>query len=478
MGFAYFVALRHFAAESQFLHPVSVVVLGSNRGSIAGMHRRKILSNDAICHFLVRHNVPDVSLHGFSGIQHTGFFVLPVHGTFQQSFCFVSQLLAVLLLVFPDHSCDLFILQLRLIHFPDSLDVVSLRIQIVQLNLTFQQAAHLCVVPVNQQILVYGPFPLLACRTDVFIGFFHLFRRTRHFCSLLLRSFLCKPPHVVQFRHGTVHRVIEVPLCPRFECFSIFSVVVIQRLFHLLNAPAHFKHPPQLICRVRDCGREQCWILFAQSFINHVHRRSVVADPQRAHGRLPEVVVVRNVALIFRADLDGRGSQNVLDILVLVVVFRVSLNAPFIGFLKQRVQTFLRNFAVPQIFVGNASHKLLQIASLHAHRNTQCPSNPPQQRVLCLGQRLLCLGRNGGCRQLRHDVILACFAVQNRFVPLFRVFLLLLVQIPESFSLRKLSFQLRHDVIRVFFSVFLDIQNSKQYTVDRRSIAAGLVACV
>ena len=248
-------------------------------------------------------------------------------------------------------------------------------------------------------------FLFSSCPLDVLIGRFHLLRRTRHFCSLLSRSFFSKPPHAAQLRQGSVHRVVKVPLCPCLKGCSVFSVVIIQRSLNLLNALAHLKHPLQLICRVHNGGREQCRILFAQSCINHVHRCAVVCDLQRAHGRFSERIEVRDVCRVLCADGNCRVSQGVFQSSVLVVVFRVSLNAPFIGFLKQRVQTFLRNFAVPQIFVGNASHQPLQIASLHAHGNAQCPTDFSQQRVLCSLQRLLRLHGNVCGRQLRHDVV-------------------------------------------------------------------------
>ena len=375
-------------------------------------------------------------------------------------------------LVFPNHSCQLFIFQLCFIHFFDAPHIVGSGVDVLQLDLALQQSAHLCVVAVCQKVSGNCFFFLLSCVSDVVIGHFHLLRRTCHFCRLLSGSFLRKPPHAAQFRQGSVHRVVKVPLRPRLKGCSVFSVIVIQRSFNLLNALAHLKHPLQLVRRVHNGGREQCRILFAQSCINHVHRCSVVCDLQRAHGRFSERIVIRDVGRVLCVYGNCRVSQGVLQFLVLVIVFRVSLNAPFIGFLKQRVQTFLRNFAVPQIFVGNASHQLLQIASLHAHGNAQCPTDLSQQRVFGFLQLCLRLCGNGGGRQLRRDVVGILFSVQNILFPFFCCLLLLLLQIPETPSLCKLSFQLRHDVVWILdiltLCIYIGLRDGHSVSVDSR----------
>ena len=93
------------------------------------MDRREILVNDTLGQGLVRHDVPDVPLHGLSGIENTRRLVLPVIRCFQVLVRQLLQLAPPLRVPGPQLLGDPVILLLCLIHSHNSLDVVLFLVQ-------------------------------------------------------------------------------------------------------------------------------------------------------------------------------------------------------------------------------------------------------------------------------------------------------------------------------------------------------------
>ena len=70
--------LRFFGAQVQRLYPLAHFVLQSRGLCLRLVHWCEILCNDLLRQLLVLHDVKDIALHRFAGIENTSFLVLPV----------------------------------------------------------------------------------------------------------------------------------------------------------------------------------------------------------------------------------------------------------------------------------------------------------------------------------------------------------------------------------------------------------------
>ena len=70
--------LRFFGAQVQRPYPLAHFVLQSRGLCLRLVHRCEILCNDLLRQLFVLHDVKDIALHRFAGIESTGFLILPV----------------------------------------------------------------------------------------------------------------------------------------------------------------------------------------------------------------------------------------------------------------------------------------------------------------------------------------------------------------------------------------------------------------
>ena len=127
--------LGFFRAQVQRPHPLAHLVLQPRGLGLRLVHRRKILGNDRLCQLLVLHDVKDIALHRFAGIENTGFLVLPVVGGLKILVRFLPQLCTLLLLVLRQQLHQPLVLRRGFVDGGDALHVVLLRVKVRQLDL-------------------------------------------------------------------------------------------------------------------------------------------------------------------------------------------------------------------------------------------------------------------------------------------------------------------------------------------------------
>ena len=84
MGLGHRVPLRHISGEVHGAHLIPIPVFQAVCVRRRPMDRREVGLDDLIRQLFVRHNIPDVPLHGLPGIQDAGLLILPLVGGLQQ----------------------------------------------------------------------------------------------------------------------------------------------------------------------------------------------------------------------------------------------------------------------------------------------------------------------------------------------------------------------------------------------------------
>ena len=431
------------------------------------MYRREILVNDALRQGLILDDVKDIPLHGLPAIGDAHLLILPVVGRLQEAVCPFLCLTPQVLLVLRDQLAQPFILLLGFEHRRDALDIILFRVQMLQLDLMPQQPPHLHLIMLGKQILCRRPLISPTCRFQLLISLCSF----RFSCRCLLRipgSFLVGIPfHGPQFLRCCRNSLFKVCLGPPPVFRLILAVIVLHRFFRYLDASCSIIHPYQLICRVRDAFREQFRRHGVQFLVCRIHRQAaLIHNPQRAESPLAEVLEVGNVRLIPVADGHAQIPQMVLDVLVLVIEFRIHHNALGIGFLKQQIHRLLRDRPFLQVHIGHFLNDGLQILPPGQLRHTQLVCNGPQQLPLHPLQIILRLLRHtaahirlflGSCRfRVFTDrilppgtILLHLQSLPGVHIPLavhviqFRIFLQIL------FHGNALLFRFSHDLFRL-----------------------------
>ena len=385
MGLGYRVSLCHLAGEMHAPHLVSVSVLQTVRVCRRPVDRLEVGLNDLLRQLPVRHNIPDVPLHGLPGVQDSGFLVLPGVGCLQQMLRLGPHLRFPALVPQPQQAGDPLVFPLRLIDLRDPPDIVPLRVQVPRLDLTPQQPPHLRLVAVCQKVpglrLFISPPGFLQVRPQRV----YLLQRGGRLVGRLRRlsGSIRVPLHIPQFSQEVGHGRLKIVLGILPEVRRPVSVIFIQRLLHNPEGLGHLRDPLQL---VRDIVLpilvEELRPPGGQLLVNlvHVGFPALCGDVQPPEVALPEVVEIRDTCCVLLGDLQLRVPQVVPQLLVLVVVFPGRHHALFVCLVEQVIHCFSGHSSLHQVRFGDIAY----------NGGKELPPRPPgnAQAVAHLSQQL------------------------------------------------------------------------------------------
>ena len=253
VGLGHEIPLCLFSGKPQISHPLPVGVFHSGGSSSPLVHRGKIGVNEPLGQLLVFDDVPDVPLHGLSGVEDSGRLVLPVVGGLQEGVRLGFRLLLSAPVPRLDALGQPLIFLSGLVNSLDSLHIEPFWVQVFQLDLTTEQTAYLYSIIIGQQILCGG---FLVCSPGIlhpFPAFLHL-----GLClwnSLLLFCLGSGPLigislHISQIAQHIRDRHLKVVLRPPFEVLGAFPVVFVQVTLHQPKVVHYLCNVHQLVRRV------------------------------------------------------------------------------------------------------------------------------------------------------------------------------------------------------------------------------------
>ena len=213
------------------------------------MYRGEVGGDDLLGKVFVFDDIPDVPLHGLSGVQNSGLLILPVIGGLQEGICLCFQLLFPTTVPRLDALGQSLVFLLRLIDGSDILHVELVWVQVLQFDLATEQLAHSHLVIVGQEafgvdllIFLPGLFHLSPAFLHLGLGGRYGFLPGR----LCRRLFICIALDISQPSQHVGDSHFKVMLCPPFEVL-VSSIICVQAHLNFLETIHHFCNVLQLV---------------------------------------------------------------------------------------------------------------------------------------------------------------------------------------------------------------------------------------
>ena len=367
MGLGNGVSLGHLPAQAQLPDLVPVLVLHAVGCRRPLVDRGKVGADNLLRQLLIRHDVPDIPLHGLPGVEDALALVLPVVGGVQQAVRLRQQLGLPGPVPLPELAGQALILPLRLIDRRDPSDIVPPGVQVLRFDLPLEQPPHLDLVVVRQEIF----------RRHTLITPPGALQVTPHLGDLLCRrlcllpgrrpgltpalSLLDIPPHGPQFPDHAVYDGLEIVLGPGLEGLRLPAVVLVQALLHPAEVLRHLSDPLQLVRRVGQFRREELRPVVGELLVDLIHI-GISPGPhvQPAEMGPPPLFKIGDVRRVVGRDGEPSVAEEPAQIVVLLRERLIRFHALLVGPLKEAVCGLLGNRAPAQILTGDLRGNVTQ----------------------------------------------------------------------------------------------------------------------